>query len=218
MEAKPLNDILSTEERLCKEIESRDRKIAEEIAKRKGFEAACDLFIEDIAKLKQERDAAIQEIAELKEKLHDAEIDAAWQVNREFLKLEGERDDAIQLIDHLGSWKDKDRHCYDLTNPEAQVQPIIDKLDAAIQSLNNITHIKDELALELKAANAKDAIQRAERLEFVCLECGCPGEFHPDEQVWRHKDLPWIDSSFCNKNGYPIKVGPRPHQVTESKD
>lgn len=98
-----------------------------------------------------------REIAELKAKLKRAElsIDNSSQ----------ERDAAIQLIDHLGSWKDKDRHCYDLTNPEAQVQPIIDKLDAAIQSLNNITHIKDELALELKAANAKDAIQRAERLE-----------------------------------------------------
>jgi len=44
--------------RLFATIEARDREIAEQVAKRKGFEAACDLFIDDIAKLKQERDRA----------------------------------------------------------------------------------------------------------------------------------------------------------------
>ncbi len=56
-------------------------------------------------------------------------------------KTEQERDEAWKRLEHLGSWRDTQGRVYDLTNPEAEVQSLINKagkLEAELERLRGL--------------------------------------------------------------------------------
>ena len=81
--------------------------------------------------------------------------------------LEKERDHQSKVLDHLGSWKDAKGCFYDLTNPEAQVQPIIDaacnlesrqkKLVEALTELESISALVAAKIVVQKVLSSNDS-------------------------------------------------------------
>jgi hypothetical protein len=94
-------------------------------------------------------------------------LSARWRV---IAALIDERNLLCALVDHLGSWQDCAGNFHDLTNPEAQVQPLLDEL-AATKALSvelNAAHRKFErLAAIAERLAAIAERYRNERMELL---------------------------------------------------
>lgn len=75
-------------------------------------------------------------------------------MNPEIVSLRSELETAHKLLSHLESWRDRVGNVHDLTNPEYQVQTILDRLAEAKASAVAWTHIATERGLALAEARA----------------------------------------------------------------
>jgi hypothetical protein len=75
-----------------------------------------------------------------------SQADCVADLEQKLAASEAARKRAEQLIEHLEHWQNLAGQTYDLTNPEAQVQPVIDAMVKAEDGLNVMRRQRDTLA------------------------------------------------------------------------